>query len=332
MQLIFKLGKIPILSIAEIITVLDSRNISYKIIEANRNFLHLEIYNNIYPDILLQILGGTREIFKIDSTIPIKEARRIKKQFKFNLNETTTAQGFSITESIKDYKKREFDKPYSNIKNGMIPAKLAKIMVNLGIKDNTVAIYDPFCGTGTILIEALLQGFNIYGSDIDKTQIAGTIENIKWTIEEYALNKDIKFEVFEHNANIISDRIKGLEENIAIITEPYLGEVWNTKINKGTKNMKIIDKVDKSIERSIKSLSKILKNNQRLVIIIPAFKIRRKIMYLKVRDKEFPGLKKVPFISQNIIFENKKLKEIKSVLYQRREALVLREIFIFEKT
>ncbi|MCL4393112.1 hypothetical protein M1145_03140 [Patescibacteria group bacterium] len=331
MQLIFKLGKIPVLSIAEIITVLKSRNLSYDIINANRYFLHLKINNNIYPDILLNILGGTREIFKVDTIVPTKEARRIKKQFKFNLDNSTTALGFAITESIKSYKEREFKKPYSDIKNRMIPVKLAKIMVNLGIQDDTTAIYDPFCGTGTIITEAILQGLNVYGSDINTQQVKGTIKNIEWIRDQYNLDKNIQFEIFEHNATTMPDKLKAKDDNISIVTEPYLGELWTSKINKGTKNLKTIAKVDKSIEKSIKSISKILKKHQRLVIIIPAFRMKHETMYLKVRDKEFVGLTKIPFISDIITFENKELSDIMSIMYKRRNALILREIFIFEK-
>ena len=331
MQLIFKLGRIPILSISEILQVLHSKNVSYNVIEANRFFLHLKINDLIYPDILLQILGGTREIFKVDSIIDTKEAKRIKKQLKFNLDNTRTAIGFRMEESIKNYKKREFKKPYSDIKSGMIPSKLAKIMINLGVKENTTAIYDPYCGTGTILTEAILQGFNVYGSDISQEQTSGTIQNIQWIIDEYNISKTIKYEIFKHNATTMPDRIKVTDDNITIITEPYLGKLWTSKINKSVQNRKIIDKIDKTIEESIKSLSKILKNSQRLVIIVPAFKMKRDIMYLKVREKEFVGLRKIPFMDEDIVYENKELKDITSVIYKRHNSLILREIFIFEK-
>ncbi len=55
-------------------------------------------------------------------------------------------------------------------------------------------ILDPFCGSGTILQEAMLLGFkNIYGSDKDKRAIANSKENINWLKKEYKLSNSIKY-------------------------------------------------------------------------------------------------------------------------------------------
>ena len=43
---------------------------------------------------------------------------------------------------------------------GMMPPKIAQIMINLGTKGHkNVIIWDPFCGLGTTLIEALNAGY-----------------------------------------------------------------------------------------------------------------------------------------------------------------------------
>ncbi|MCB9806812.1 hypothetical protein H6768_02830 [Candidatus Peribacteria bacterium] len=43
---------------------------------------------------------------------------------------------------------------------GMMPPKIAQIMINLATKgDKKVAIWDPFCGLGTTLIEAFHGGW-----------------------------------------------------------------------------------------------------------------------------------------------------------------------------
>ena len=55
--------------------------------------------------------------------------------------------------------------------------RLACAMVNLLYPAKT--IYDPFCGTGGILIEAGLMGINTIGSDIDKRMINATKTNLK---------------------------------------------------------------------------------------------------------------------------------------------------------
>lgn len=43
---------------------------------------------------------------------------------------------------------------------GMMPPKIAQIMINLATKgERSIAIWDPFCGLGTTLIEAFHSGF-----------------------------------------------------------------------------------------------------------------------------------------------------------------------------
>lgn len=43
---------------------------------------------------------------------------------------------------------------------GMMPPKIAQIMINMATEgDSDMAIWDPFCGLGTTLIEALHSGF-----------------------------------------------------------------------------------------------------------------------------------------------------------------------------
>jgi len=43
---------------------------------------------------------------------------------------------------------------------GMMPPKIAQIMINMATRgDRNMIIWDPFCGLGTTLIEALHGGF-----------------------------------------------------------------------------------------------------------------------------------------------------------------------------
>ena len=62
---------------------------------------------------------------------------------------------------------RPFFKPIS------LEPRLAKLLISLAhSKGNTPQNFiDPFCGTGGIAIEALLQGMNIFVSDLDPTMV-----------------------------------------------------------------------------------------------------------------------------------------------------------------
>ena len=60
-----------------------------------------------------------------------------------------------------------------------MPPKLARCMVNLAKPKPGDLILDPFCGTGSILIEAALIGCRILGMDIQKRMAHGSLKNFK---------------------------------------------------------------------------------------------------------------------------------------------------------
>lgn len=57
-------------------------------------------------------------------------------------------------------------------------AKLARCMVNLARPKNGEVVLDPFCGTGTMLIEAKLVGCRVLGMDIQRRMARGTKRNM----------------------------------------------------------------------------------------------------------------------------------------------------------
>jgi tRNA (guanine10-N2)-dimethyltransferase len=56
-------------------------------------------------------------------------------------------------------------------------AKLARCMVNLAKPRAGELVFDPFCGTGSILIEAALIGCRVLGMDIQRRMARGSLKN-----------------------------------------------------------------------------------------------------------------------------------------------------------
>lgn len=83
----------------------------------------------------------------------------------------------------KLYKREEkFQKRRPDIRPGFFPIslkpKLARAIVNLsGVRKGT--IWDPFCGTGGILLEASLMGLKAIGTDIDPMMIRAAKQNFQ---------------------------------------------------------------------------------------------------------------------------------------------------------
>lgn len=239
-------------------------------------------------------------------------------------------------QDFEDYSRRDYGRPARDSLSGMIPPKLAKIMLNISGVNTEKTILDPFCGSGTILTEALLMGYkNIIGSDKSKKAIEDSKKNLAWILNKNQKSRkleQLKSEngnqvLFNLDVRNLSTKIKPFSID-AIITEPYLGPPL-----RGNENETQISKNIKELEglyiNTFKEFKKVLKPNGRVVIILPAFRIKTKILYLEILN----NIKKTGFKIADPADEkfNIAKNDRKAVIYSRPRQNVLREIFIFEK-
>lgn len=122
-------------------------------------------------------------------------------------------------QDIDAYSKRDYEKPFRDMKVGMLPPKLAQIMISLTGVSGT--IWDPFCGGGVLVMEGLLMNHPMLGSDISAETLEGARRNIEWLKREFGFSK--KPGLFVHDATQV------LEEKSfdAIATEGYLGPAFS---------------------------------------------------------------------------------------------------------
>ena len=87
-------------------------------------------------------------------------------------------------QDIEAYAKRDQARPARDTKVGMLPPKLAQILINLcGSLKSGATILDPFCGTGVVLQEAILMGYRAYGTDISERMVEYSQKNLKWLLK-----------------------------------------------------------------------------------------------------------------------------------------------------
>jgi hypothetical protein len=130
------------------------------------------------------------------------------------------------------YTKRDMQKPVRDTRVGLLPPKLAQILLNLGewIARQTDAkaprrltVFDPFCGTGVIPMESLLKGWPVFASDASLKAVNGCEKNLEWVRkEEKILKKDVASEVWKQDATKPFDASKFKDLNV-IVTETTLG-------------------------------------------------------------------------------------------------------------
>ena len=106
---------------------------------------------------------------------------------------------------------------------GKFYPQLAKGLMNLCDLSANARVYDPFCGSGTTLLESYLNGYNSFGCDLNP--LAAKIAKAKVGILE--VNPDIVREAIATLANKIEDAPIDLPEKWEQFDETCIDEIQN---------------------------------------------------------------------------------------------------------
>lgn len=93
--------------------------------------------------------------------------------------ETYIAQTTKV-QDIDEYAQRDFGRPKRSGFVGMLPPKLAQMMLHLAQVTPDEVVLDPFCGTGVVLQEAALMGCKVHGTDVEPKMIDFSRTNMEW--------------------------------------------------------------------------------------------------------------------------------------------------------
>ena len=192
----------------------------------------------------------------------------------------TTDRRLIIAESrgvqnITAYTRRDRHRPRRDTFVGMLPPKLAQIMLNLALGAGPLAhqksctgripavssksnasgnavrraidlserlesdlatevdrrrplILDPFCGTGTVLQEALLAGYDVIGTDLSQKMVDCTTENLSWLQSTFTTPGHPIGRVIDiHQADAATHRWPDSQHLTAVVCETYLGQPFS---------------------------------------------------------------------------------------------------------
>ena len=239
-------------------------------------------------------------------------------------------------------KKIDEQRPFKEFKSSISP-KLTLIMLNflnLFEKREDKKILDPFVGNGTIPLFALIEDFQIYGSDIDSKKVRNTIRNINWLLEELE----------EPIPQLLGDRIKEIDIKYlsnyfeydffdGICTEPSLGPYYKKKPYYSEAVEVIKNELEPLYEATFKESYKILKTHCRICIVAPIIntidggEVQMDIIKLAVENK----FKLIPMIDIKRIINKSNIKlqfrkqHVKNLIDAKKGQILKRKIYVFEK-
>ncbi|NQV12156.1 50S ribosomal protein L11 methyltransferase [Candidatus Uhrbacteria bacterium] len=231
-----------------------------------------------------------------------------------------------VTESVQDFEEwgeRDFERPKRDAKRGMLPPKLARMMVNMASGNpETDTLLDPFCGVGTVLTEAMELGYkHLIGSDIDEIAVDATRENVAW--EKKRTDNSVE-------PQMITVRAQDLATFLAphsvdrIVAELHLGKPRTGDEGREELEERLEELVAMYTE-SFRAFAGIVAKGATLVLAVPAYVVDGSVIPAGVVDRaKMFGFELIPY-------EDVETTSMGALRYGRRGQMVLRDIYRFKK-
>ena len=225
-------------------------------------------------------------------------------------------------QAFEDFSERDFGRPNADAKSGMLPPKLARMMINIAAGPETETLMDAFCGSGTVLNEAATLGYrDLVGSDLSEKAISDTKANFAWLVKERGLKVD--FEAFVSDVKDLPQHVKPGSIS-TIVSEPYLGP----PLKGGESDQKIHFEYLELMglyRRTFDAFSKILKPGGKVVFVFPVFGSKHVNIRRELEDYGFRAEGLLPGMAVTALNAHSST----GLVYKRPDQRVGRDIFRF---
>jgi tRNA G10 N-methylase Trm11 len=235
-------------------------------------------------------------------------------------------------QEFEAYGERDFDRPGRSARRGMLPPKLAQMMVNISRGDRRLPLLDPFCGSGTVLGEALLMGYEqVIGSDLSAEAVADTKAYLEWLEKKHPEFRG-RWRVFASDARRLNEALKTGSVG-AIVTEPLLGPPQSGHETRMELERLMAGKLAPLYREAIASLSGLLSPGGAAVFAFPVFGRERGAITVPIHEVRGP-LELVPLIPKGdspLSGLIRGLSPSGGARYERPDQKVGREIILLKK-
>lgn len=214
---------------------------------------------------------------------------------------------------------RDQGRPRRDAFVGMLPPKLAQMMINLAAgalpqqNDKRYRLLDPFCGTGVLLQEAALLGFDVYGTDLAEKMIRYSHDNLTWLEKTHGITTKWTLEEGDAMTTQWQPPID------AVASEAYLGQPFSAPPS-STKLTEVRGNCNHIIGSFLKNLSNQLAPGTPVTLAVPAWKdTQGNFTHLPLVDAiEDYGFSRIAFTTVSH----------DSLLYFRPDQVVARELLV----
>ena len=262
----------------------------------------------------------------------------------------------TAVQDIDAYSRRDFDRPFRDAFVGMLPPKLAQIMINLAVGEESlevgkrldlrseildgdknniansniknlnsqICVLDPFCGTGVVLQEALLMGYSAHGSDLSEKMVDYSTKNLQWLSSKYKI-QNTKYKIEQADATSHSwdfSKSQGQGSKIYVVCETYLGKPLTTLPSQSELSA-IMNEANIIAKKFLENLARKIPAGTKLCLALPAWVLGNgKFKHLQMLDQLTDlGYNRLEFV------HNKD----QQLIYHRPDQIVARELTILEK-
>lgn len=225
------------------------------------------------------------------------------------------------SQNITALARRDQERPARDAFVGMLPPKLAQIMINLTAvqkpDDRLPVILDPFCGTGVLLQEAMLLGYDVYGTDLSEKMIRYSRDNLNWLQETNHMISPW----YLHEGDAMTTKWR--QPIDAVACETYLGLPFSAPPS-AEKLAEVRKNCDHIISEFLKNIGEQIDSETPLCVAVPAWRdASDRFTHLPLINKlDQLGYTRVEF----------KTVSTQELLYYRPDQVVARELLVLKKS
>ncbi|MHA1685905.1 MAG: TRM11 family SAM-dependent methyltransferase [Candidatus Heimdallarchaeaceae archaeon] len=245
--------------------IMKARSFQFKLVPSNKMYFDLPPYQ--YHKQKIHSRGIELTIFQVKSKILLGYTRW-------------------VTNPLEDMKLDE-KRPIRYFTHGT-SIKVARTLIFLSDLPQNGLLLDPFCGTGTILLQGLKLGYRVIGVDKDPKCVRAAKMNLQAFVRQsksFALQNE-KWQVFLHDSRSLKKVIK--EPVDAIVTEPFLGPFLK-RLPPIDEAKGIMQQLTELYIRVLKQSSQVIKKGRKIIFIMPIYSYAREREispdHMKIADK-----------------------------------------------